>query len=140
MRYMFIISLQVMRTDNSSALILETSNLMNINIFGEYFRTSGQKTTRDFGGEHSIPPPFLLCPSQKTWTAKSRERKVLRLDFLNDHCSHYNDDGDINASIEKASIGTEDDGEYCEAAEDNPEKKENVADVEACKVGLSFVK
>ena len=65
MRYMFIISLQVMRIDNSSALILETSNLMNINLFGEYFRTSGQKTTRDFGGEHSIPPPFLLCPSQK---------------------------------------------------------------------------
>ena len=33
----------------------------------------------------------------------------------------------------KASIGTEDIGEYCEADGD-AEKKENVFDVEACKV------
>ena len=43
----------------------------------------------------------------------------------------YNND----ASIEKASIGTDDDGEYCEA-ESNAEKKENIPDVEACKVRL----
>ena len=38
-----------------------------------------------------------------------------------------------DASIEKASIGTDDDGEFCEA-EGSADKKENIPDVEACKV------
>ena len=41
-----------------------------------------------------------------------------------------------DASIEKASIGTDDDGEFCEA-EGNAEKKENIPDVEACKVRVN---